>query len=296
MSRYFLHQLNQSATPIFFRRVQGFAGARIHINLNLLSQSLGDGFGQIPAGFSLVPSQTYAIGGNFGDIRVQPRVITDGTRFRELPMGPRLKNLLDYPVGDSGKMNLRPPFYDTTLSTGQNGGGWFRRLDDDRAWHGGLDVIRGPGNDFFEVCAAAAGTILGIQRRDNAPVVLEHEINGNAFITVYQHLDLRNSPLRTGQAIGRGQPLGRISSQPNVPHLHFMVAIRRLLVVRRFPLLVTPEWFAIDAFGVYDYYERRTNSRLYNYVPGLPPNCWNRRIQGATHPPQWERQPLASMM
>ncbi len=296
MPKYFMHLPGSGSNPIYWRRRQSFAGIPIHINMNLLSVSLRDSPGTVPPSFRLVPRVGYNVGSGIGNITIQPRVVTDGTNFHELPIGPRLKNFLDYPIGEMNRMNLRPPFYDTTLGVGDSGGGWFRDNNDDSAWHGGFDVARGPDRSLFKVCAAARGTILAISSRDNAPLVLEHKVGRRSFLTIYQHLNLRRTRLRVGQTIGRGEELARISDAPSVPHLHFMVAAQSAIVSRGSPRLAIPAWFAIDAFGVYDFYLRRTNRQTYNYLPDVSPNSWSARIQGAVHPIQWTSQPLSSMM
>ena len=173
MSQYFMHHRSGLSQPIYWRSIQHFSGIAIHINLNLLSESLGDPLGSIMPTFQLVPRTGYDIGSPIGLLQIQPRVITDGTSFRELPIGPRLKNFLDYPLRNFTRMNLRPPFYDTSLGIGDSGGGWFRNVTDDSAWHGGIDITRGSNNSFFQVCAAARGEILAIRHSDNSSVVIK---------------------------------------------------------------------------------------------------------------------------
>jgi len=295
MSQYFIHLPAATSSPIYWRAVQTFAGIPIHINLNLLAQSLGDPLERIPRrGFDLVPTQSYGGGTDFTSVTVQPRVFTNGLEFREMAIGPRLKRFLDYPVGDFNLMNLRPPFYDSTLGIGDTGGGWFAQRTGDRAWHGGFDVVPGLTGPDFEVCASASGTVIGVTNGDNSPVVLEHRIGRSRFITVYQHLDLRAGNIRLGQRIGRGEPLGRTTQAISFPHLHFMVAVSAS--IRLGPGAIILAWFAIDPFGVYDYYKQRTSTTLYNYLPDRAPNCWDASIRGACHPVQWERQPLSSLL
>jgi hypothetical protein len=55
-------------------------------------------------------------------------------------------------------------------------------------------------------------------------------------------------------------------------------------------------WFAIDPFGVYDYYRNRTDTQWYNYLPDLRPHCFEYPIRGAEFPIQWASEPLADTL
>ena len=241
-----------------------------------------------------------------GVIRVQPFVELRGTKRVEIPIGTELKNFLDYPLNSMEKMNLSLPFYDGTLGIGNRGGGWFRNGDDETegAFHCGWDVEPASQTDvadLFEVCAAADGVVEGdITKQKNAPVVLRH-MNGNTpFVTVYQHLNLTACTLNKGDPVRRGQLLARITDEDETPnpddehyrHLHFVVAVQGPEFTHASGKKVPRLWYAIDAFGVYDYYKNRISRQTYNYLPDLRPDCFTYQIQGATHTIQWAAQPL----
>jgi hypothetical protein len=57
-------------------------------------------------------------------------------------------------------------------------------------------------------------------------------------------------------------------------------------------MTIPEQWYAIDPFGVYDYYKNRTDRTIYNYLPDRRPDCFAYRIQGASHIIQWAAQPL----
>lgn len=301
MARYFLHEAPSGNAHFYWRSVQRFAGVPLHLNLNLLAHALGD---RPPSGVTLVSGEDYDTGlSGVGSIRVQPFVELRGTRRVELPIGSNLKNFLDYPLGGTERMNLSLPFYDETLGIGDSGGGWFRNEETDGAFHCGWDITPASQTavaDLFEVCAAADGLVEGISKRKNAPVVLRHTTGTTPFLTVYQHLDLTACPMSVGDAVRRGQFLARITDETETPdpadphfrHLHFMVAVRGPGFTRASSAAVPQLWYAIDAFGVYDYYTNRTSQQTYSYLPDLRPNCFIHRIQGATHPIQWAAQPL----
>jgi hypothetical protein len=204
-------------------------------------------------------------------------------------------------------MKLSLPFYDRTLGIGDTGGGWFRNGETDRAYHCGWDIMPVTQNsaiDFFEVCAASDGVVEAIDKRKNASIVVKHIVGGVPFLTVYQHLDLKGSLLKKGDSVRRGQFLARIADEnetpdpadPHTPHLHFMVAVQGPSVKLTSGVTLPPLWFAIDVFGVYDYYLNPTNLQTYNYVPDVRPNCFSYRIQHATHTIQWAVQPLADTL
>lgn len=305
MSKYFLHEAPTGGARFYWRSVQTFAGVPLHLNLNLLAHALGD---RPPAGVTLVGAENYDTRlPGVGVIQVRPFVERRGTTQVELPIGVKLKNFLDYPLGGAQKMNLSLPFYDGTLGIGDSGGGWFRNTQTDEAFHCGWDVMpasQTSAADLFEVCAAADGVVEGISKRKNAPIVLRHTSDAAHFLTVYQHLDLAACPLNVGDEVRRGQLLARIADESETPdpanphtrHLHFMVAVLGPAFTHAGGAAVPQLWYAIDAFGVYDHYKNRTDLQSYNYLPDLRPNCFAHRIQGAAHPIQWAAQPLVDTL
>ena len=299
MSKYFQHIAPTSRAVFYWRdsHRERYAGIQLHVNLNLLAAAVGD---TPPSGLSLVPPASYdtrIVG--VGSIEVQPFVELRGTTQVELPIRPNLKNLLDYPLGNLERLNLSLPFYDPALGIGDNGGGWFRNYEDDGAFHGGWDVTPKPRTsaaDLFEVCAAADGVIIGLAKQKNAPIVIQHSAGGTEFLTVYQHLDLSGCLLNVDDSVKRGQFLAKITDEKAVPHLHFMVAIKGPEFTHASGKSIPSLWYAIDPFGVYDYYKNSTDLTTYNYLPDNSPDCFTHRIQGSNHIIQWAAQPLINTL
>ena len=263
MAKYFQHIAPTSRAVFYWRdsHSESYAEIQVHINLNLLATAVGD----TPAsGVSLVPAASYdtRVAG-IGSIDVQPFVELRGNNSVELPIGPHLKNILDYPLGNENKLDLSLPFYEPGLGIGDNGGGWFRNFEDDSAYHGGWDItpISRNSADLFEVCAAADGVIVGIAKAENAPIVIQHSAGGTEFLTIYQHLDLSDCQLDLTKPVKRGQFLARITGKKEVPHLHFMVAIKGPEFTHVSGKVIPSLWYAIDPFGVYDYYKNRLISQ-----------------------------------
>jgi hypothetical protein len=200
-------------------------------------------------------------------------------------------------------MNLSLPFYDSTLGIGDSGGGWFRNVENDGGFHGGWDVMpkaQTAAADLFDVCAAADGVVIGITKQKNCPIVIRHHAGGTEFLTIYQHLDLRSCALNVNDAVNRGQFLAKITDEKEVPdpakphvrHLHFVVAAQGPAFRDSSGKTVPKLWYAIDPFGVYDYYKNRDNLQTYNYLPDKRPDCFTHLIQGSSHIIQWATQPL----
>jgi hypothetical protein len=309
MSKYFQH-VAPSGTQFFWRpaSAERYATVQVHINLNLLATAVGD----VPtSALSLVPPQNYNTGSDGGlDLDLQPFVEMQGTTPVELSIGPELRKRLDDPIGSQEKLNLSLPFYDPALGIGDNGGGWFRVRD---GFHGGWDVTpksQTSAADLFEVCAAASGVVEGlVSKNQNSPIVIKHGIGSSAFLTIYQHLDLRACPLNKGDPVARGQFLAKIAPatgadtpdprDDHMAHLHFMVAIRGPSFTHisgspasRKSTIVPALWYVIDSFGVYDVHQHTTDTTAYNYVPDKRPDCFSYRIQGANHTIQWAAEPL----
>lgn len=297
MPAFFLHVTPVSGSSIYWRERQGFGGVSIHINFSYLAQLLGD---TPPPGTTLVSPENYATGiPGVGTVQVQPFVeVVDGA-MSALPPGPSLQSFLNDPLRNQRRMGLSLPIYDPTLGIGDSGGGYLREMEDSRAFHGGWDVAPRSQNDegdLFEVCAAASGHVEGIGNGPNSTIVLRHTVGGADFLTIYQHLNLSGCPLKKGAPVRRGQFLARID-QRAVPagtrqpfrHLHFMAAcgvdIPGSSQTERL-------WFAIDSFGIYDYYRNSRDREGYNYLPDLSPDCFKFPIRGAEHQIQWARESL----
>src|SRR5215207_1239745 len=88
------------------------------------------------------------------------------------------------------------------------------------------NMVKGENTSTFWTTAAAAGTVVGTSA---CHVIIDH---GNGWITQYQFL--ANVQVKLGDAVSRNQRLGIIadgvrqkfcpgSTEPNVPHLHFML-------------------------------------------------------------------------
>ena len=115
------------------------------------------------------------------------------------------------------------------------------------ALHGGMDIKAEKGE---AVLAAAAGTVVRMSNacpHDNVGkevhetcteeyaadpwadygnyVALQHEINGDSFITVYGHMEAGSIPLKVGDTVNKGEQIGRIGSSGGSSsyHLHFEI-------------------------------------------------------------------------
>jgi hypothetical protein len=300
LSRYFVHHPSTPGVPpIYWRRRQGFGGEDIHTNFNLLAHAVGD-VPVAPGGGVLVPTEPYEFAGG-RSVDLQPftylRLGDHPTRPRALPIGSRLAEFLDDPLGGV-PMELSLPFYDEAIKLGPSGGGWFRHNEApprDKSFHGATDFDTKPRGEF-EVCAAAPGFVLG--RSDaadrNGEIVVCHTAkNGAQFLTVYRHMDMLSVPAHVlanpdgaGPArVQRGEYLGKNTLHVDSPHLHFIVAVRR----GGFTLNgvdVNSLWYAIDPWGVYDY-------RNGNYLPTEDnPRIFESEIAGVTRTVHWRNQPV----
>lgn len=290
MARYFVHLPSNGSPAIFWRRLAGFAGELIHIDLNLLAHAVGDDpAALLLADGTLVDAQDYVSfsTGNTVVSALQPFAFTfpgeDVARPRALPIGPNLQRFLDDPLGGE-RMGLSLPFYDEDIKLGENGGGWFRNNNNnERDFHGATDFNTSP-NAVFDVCAAAEGRVLAM-RGDF--IVLTHPTpGGHEFRTVYEHVDLSTVSQGVGAPVRRGEFLGR--TDPIDDHLHFGVAVQ----VRNLQGAVTSLngvdigdfWYFIDPWGVYDY-------RADNYLPTTG-RIFESQIAGVTHTVQWQTQPV----
>src|SRR4030095_3642074 len=301
MARYFVHRPPDGSPAVFWRDAGSFVGELFHYNLNLLAHAVGDTPVQLPQ-TELVASQDYDFGGP-QPVRVQPFAFTlraaPGGPPTALPIGSGLRRFLDDPL-EGERMDLSLPFYDEQIKLGPAGGGWFRKNNDDSAFHGGTDFDTSP-RAVFDVCAAADGKVLaraGSKGGAGAPIVLSHFTrSGKEFRTIYQHLDITSSPpeIRKRADVRRGQFLGRTIGKPpadagHVIELHFGVAAQGPRVTLNVDV---PElWYFIDPWGVYDYYEHDDNTNTNYLPPEREPGIFQSLIAGAVHTVQWRTQPL----
>jgi hypothetical protein len=315
MARYFVHLPPDGSPPIFWRSLAGFAGELSHINLNLLAHALGDAPVAL-AGSALVDTQHYFEfrRGGVGPIVIpdlQPFAVTlpDGS-VQGLPIaGTNLERFLNDPLGGE-RMDLSLPFYDERIKLGTRGGGWFREVNAESAFHGGTDFNTDTDPEaVFEVCAAAEGNVHAMS---GDTIVLTHRTPGGLeFRTVYVHMDLTSVPHILGGAVRRGERLGTLTDTDEDPqpiidrpitnrfeeglgplgnhtpiHLHFGVAVQ---VRNGTPDLggvaIDSFWYFIDPWGVYDF---RDN----NYLPRSG-NIFESPIAGAEHTVQWRAQPVS---
>jgi murein DD-endopeptidase MepM/ murein hydrolase activator NlpD len=99
-----------------------------------------------------------------------------------------------------------------------------------RSIHLGIDLWTAAGTSVF---APLQGRVHSYRNNegygDYGPtIILEHELNGFTFFTLYGHLNLGSlSKLMKGKAFDKGEKIGEIGSFPEngdwPPHLHFQV-------------------------------------------------------------------------
>ncbi len=98
-----------------------------------------------------------------------------------------------------------------------------------RSVHLGMDVFVTPGTPVF---APLTGKVHSFQdndaRGDYGPtIILEHQIEGCTFYTLYGHLTRDSLNLEVGQVISQGEEFASIGNYPVngnwPPHLHFQI-------------------------------------------------------------------------
>lgn len=296
-----MHQPDDGSPAIFWRGVQGHAGELFQINLNLLAHAVGD-VPRAPQGGGLVRALDYRYGGAGETFPIQPFVFigASGT-LRSLPIGPNLRGFLDDPLGGE-PLALSLPFRDSDLRLGNKGGGYFRRNDDDSAFHGGTDFNKA--GEQFDIRAARDGTVHSFQ---TDRIILTHQTaSGRTFRTLYLHVDLGTFELDAGDAVRRGQFLARTDpSLAGNTHLHFGVAVQGPPVMSSAPAIVggglarpsevVPAlWYFIDPWGVYNYYEHTdTSYETYLAPSGSGVKVFDSQIKGAEHTVHWATEPVS---
>jgi murein DD-endopeptidase MepM/ murein hydrolase activator NlpD len=106
----------------------------------------------------------------------------------------------------------------------------FSDSDEPRSVHLGIDVWAEAGTDVF---APLSGRVHSFQHNDHfgdygPTIILEHEMEGITFYTLYGHLSLHSlDGLYEGREIRQGSKLAQIGNYPVngnwPPHLHFQI-------------------------------------------------------------------------
>ncbi|KQQ92564.1 hypothetical protein ASF62_11975 [Leifsonia sp. Leaf325] len=95
-------------------------------------------------------------------------------------------------------------------------------------FHKGMDMNPGVNTP---IQAVASGTVVEISATDNGGLgvyaVIEHEVGGESFRSVYAHMTEGSLRLTPGQAITVGDIVGNVgnSGQSTGPHLHFEIHV-----------------------------------------------------------------------
>lgn len=110
---------------------------------------------------------------------------------------------------------------DATVSSGFG----YRSCAGCSAFHSGIDFTPGEGTP---VEAVADGIVVGSSVADGSwgtHVTVEHAVDGVIYRTSYAHLRAGSMPLQPGDAVSRGQLIGRVGNtgQSMGAHLHFTV-------------------------------------------------------------------------
>lgn len=102
-------------------------------------------------------------------------------------------------------------------------------FDGSRTVHLGVDFWVRSGTN---VIAPFQGIVHSFKNNDNRgdygpTIILEHNVDGKRFFTLYGHLSEDSLNLRVGQRINQGEIFARVGSPPSngnwPPHLHFQV-------------------------------------------------------------------------
>ena len=105
-------------------------------------------------------------------------------------------------------------------------------LFEDRCIHLGIDLTAATGTVIFAPMAATVHSFKNNNQPGDygATIILEHQLEGCRFYTLYGHLSLKSlDNLEPNKSIAEGQQIGEIGSEVEnggwPPHLHFQIII-----------------------------------------------------------------------
>ncbi|WP_445441896.1 M23 family metallopeptidase [Clavibacter sp. km1a] len=92
--------------------------------------------------------------------------------------------------------------------------------------HQGLDFTPGNGAAIQSIAAGVVRQVVSSNSGLGVHVVIDHEIGGKRVSSTYAHMQFGSVPLRAGQVVAAGDPVGRVGTTgaSTGPHLHFEIA------------------------------------------------------------------------
>ena len=182
----------------------------------------------------------------------------------------KIQNTLERPIPRASYTEISSPFGPRNL--------------DGKAFHHGVDYPAPIGTPIY---AAADGKVIysGQAGGYGNWIVLEHEINGLKFYTIYGHMGEKDLLVKEGETVKKGQNIARVNEKGEAtgPHLHFSVAFGRdVQNPRLFYDYVNPT-FAVDM-------EKSDNTQYAGYVAPkkLTPSDYWKMAQEAGKQTGWD--------
>ncbi|AWG02766.1 M23 family metallopeptidase [Clavibacter michiganensis] len=92
--------------------------------------------------------------------------------------------------------------------------------------HQGLDFAPGNGAGIQSIARGVVRQVVSSNSGLGVHVVIDHEIDGTRISSTYAHMQFGSVPLRAGQVVEAGDPVGRVGTTgaSTGPHLHFELA------------------------------------------------------------------------
>ncbi|WP_445444504.1 M23 family metallopeptidase [Clavibacter sp. km3a] len=92
--------------------------------------------------------------------------------------------------------------------------------------HQGLDFDPGNGAGIQSIARGVVRQVVSSNSGLGVHVVIDHEIDGTRISSTYAHMQFGSVPVRAGQVVDAGDPVGRVGTTgaSTGPHLHFELA------------------------------------------------------------------------